>query len=327
MKRALLAAALALACSASRAADFTKDAIGTTGSNFLITDQGARGIAMGGAYSAVTNDAYSMYWNPAGLSRVPRTDASFEYTKSYEDISYQSAYVAQRINETGVLGLGWRYQDYGLVTNTDISGNTLGQFRPRDYVGEIGWGQSVFDLSDSEVDVTMGGTMRWIHSDYLLHSDGYSGDLGILSRFYTGPYTYDVSAVAQNMGIGQNFDQKRDTLPFRARLGGAMFVTHELLVSVEAIIPINNVVTGALGVEYTLQIDRNMKLAMRAGFNSLNIESLNVESAASCGLGLTVGNFTADYAFTPMGVLGDQIHHFSISFNLPNKASRRYRER
>src|SRR2546430_3760532 len=47
--------------------------------------------------------------------------------------------------------------------------------------------------------ISMGGTMRWMHSDYLAHADGYGGDLGLLARFYTGPYTYDVSAVVQNI--------------------------------------------------------------------------------------------------------------------------------
>ncbi|MBI3551399.1 MAG: PorV/PorQ family protein [Elusimicrobia bacterium] len=332
MRRQTILPALALAVALTpivgvRAADFTKDSIGTTGGDFLLMDLGARGIAMGGAYSAVTNDAYSLYWNPAGLTRVPRFSANFTYGKYFEDINYQSGAVAKRINDTGVFGAGFRYRDVGLVDNTDLSGNKLGEFRPRDYVAEIGWGQSVFDLSDSEVDVTMGGTVRWLHSDYLLQADGYGGDLGIQSRFYTGPYTYDVSLVAQNMGIGQNFDRKRDTMPFRMRLGGAMWLTRNLLLSLEGIMPINNVAHGALGVEYTVEAGRGIKLAMRAGFNSLTLESLNVESGASAGLGLSAANFSFDYSFSPMGLLGDQVHRFTISYNLPAKASRRYRER
>jgi hypothetical protein len=309
------------------AVDFTKDGIGTAGSDFLLEDQGARGIAMGGAFSAVTNDAYSLYWNPAGLNKVPRTSAAFMYSRYFENTNYQSAAIAQRVNDIGVAGIGWRFRDLGTVDNTDLNGNKLGQFRPRDYVVEGGWGQSIFDLSDSEVDVTMGIAARWIHSDYLLHADGYGGDIGIQSRFYTGPYTYDVAFVAQNLGVGQNFDAKRDSMPTRFRLGGAMYVTRNLLLSLESILPVNNIVQGALGLEYTMELERNVKLAMRAGFNSLNLESLNVESTASAGFGLSMGDLTFDYAFVPMGVLGDQVHRFSISFNLPAKASRRYRER
>ncbi len=311
----------------SPAGDFTKDAIGTTGSDFLLMDQGARGIAMGGAYSAVTNDAYSIYWNPAGLTKIPRFSADFMYSTYVEDISYQSGVAAQRISDTGVIAVGYRYRDIGNITNTDISANTLGTFHARDYVGELGWGQSILDLSDSEMDVSMGVVARWVHSDYLLHADGYGGDLGIQSRIYKGAYTYDLSIVAQNMGISQNFDQKRDSMPFRLRLGAAMFITRNLLVSAEAIVPINNVAQGALGGEYSFEVQKNIKLALRAGFNSLNLESLNVESTASGGFGITFGDFSFDYAFAPLGVLGNQVHRLSVSFNLPAKASRRYRER
>ena len=40
-------------------------------------------------------------------------------------------------------------------------------------VAEIGWGQSILDLSDNEADVRMGVVGRIIHSDYLLKADGF----------------------------------------------------------------------------------------------------------------------------------------------------------
>lgn len=327
--RRLLAAAV-LACAAcvrAGAADFTKDGIGTAGSDFLTMDQGARGVAMGGAFTSVTNDANSLYWNPAGLTKVPRMSATFMYSPYLADISYQSGAFARRMSDSGVIAAGYRFRDLGSIMNTDLAGREIGGFRPRDYVGEVGWGQNVFDLSDSEVDVTMGATLRWIHSDYLLHSDGYAGDLGIQSRFFIGPYSYDLAAVAQNMGVGQNFDHSRSNMPFRYRMGGSMYLMRNLLLAVDAILPVSNVAQGALGAEYTMEAARGIKLAFRTGFNSLTLESLNVESTLSAGVGLTFKDLSFDYAFAPMGVLGDAVHRMSISWNLPAKSSRRYRER
>ena len=319
--------ALLLLPNAAGALDFGRQGVGTAGAEFLNQDVGSRGIALGGAYSAVTNDVYSLYWNPAGLSKIPRLSAGFAYSRYVADINYQSGHVAGRINESGVLAGGFRYRDIGSIDHTDISGNTVGKFRPRDYVAEIGWGQSILDLSDSEVDVTMGVTGRWLHSDYMLHADGYGGDLGIQSRFYTTRYTYDVSFVAQNIGVGQKFDKTRDTLPFRAKLGGAVQIIKPLLLSVEAILPINNIVHGAAGAEYSLEASRDVKLAFRGGFNSLTIDSLGFQTAMSAGIGLKVGRMSFDYAFVPLGVLGADTHRFSVTFDLPAKASRRYRER
>lgn len=319
--------AVLLACAgAAQASDFTKNSIGTVGSQLLGIDVGARGIAMGGAYSAVTNDVYSIYWNPAGLARVPRTSASFVYTQYVADINFQSGAVATRVNDTAVIAGGFRYADYGAIQHTDISGNDLGKFTPRDYVLEGGWGQSVYDLSDSEVDVNIGVAGRWLHSDYIMHANAYVGDLGMTARFYHGNYAYDFSFVAQNMGIGQSFDQRRDTTPFRIRVGGAMQPARGLTLSIEAVSPSDNVTYGAAGVEYSAELSRTIRGALRGGFNSQTLEDLGVQTALSVGGGLSMGAFSVDYAFVPFGILGD-VHRVSLSWNLPAKTSRRYRER
>ena len=326
--RTILIAVLALVLSApARAMDFTRNAVGTAGSEFLNMDVGARGIAMGGAYSAVTNDAYSMYWNPAGLTRVPRLSATFTYARHVAGVNYQAAYLAKRLTDTSVIAGGWRYRDVGSIDHTDINGDTLGTFTPRDYVVEAGWAQSVLDLSDSEMDVTMGVVGRWMRSDYIEKASAFGGDLGIQSRFYTSRHTYDLSFVAQNMGSGQRFDKVRDTQPFRAKLGAAVAPIRPLTLSIEAILPVNNIVHGAAGAEYQLEITKEVKGAVRGGFNSLTVQSLGIASALNFGWGVALGNFSFDYAFAPMGVLGTDTHRISMSFNLPAKASRRYRER
>lgn len=328
--RLLLGWALLLGLSAppARANDFAQEAIGTAGSEFLLFDVGARGIGMGGAYTALTHDAYSLYWNPAGLTRVPRFSAAFMYAHYIAETNYQSAAIAQRVNDNSVIGAGWRYQDLGDVTQTDVSNNDVGKFHPRSYVGEVGWGQTLYDLSDSEMELAVGATGRWIHTDLIRHGDGFGGDLGIQSRFYAGTKIYDIGFTAQNMGRGQNFDRIRDTLPFRARLGGAAYPIRNLTVSLEAILPVNNAPHGAIGAEYLWEMGKNIKTMFRAGFNSLTVNTLGPFSAMSMGMGLSVSDFTVDYAFVPFGVLGTaDVHRISFSFNLPSKVSRRYRER
>jgi len=308
--------------------DFSSEAVGTTGSDFLLYDVGARGIGMGGAYTAVTNDAYSLYWNPAGLTKIPRASATFMYSHNVAQTSYQSASYAQRINETSVIAAGWRYQNLGSLSHTDISNTVLGSFQPRNYAAEAGWGQAIYDMSDSDVDMSVGATARWIHSDMLVHANAYGGDVGIQSRFYVGSYFYDIGFTAQNMGMGQKFDKIRDTLPFRARLGGAIYPIKPLIVSLEAIMPINNVPAGALGAEYTLDLQKNMQAMLRLGFNSSTVKSLGPFSAMSMGLGFKFSELSLDYAFVPFGVLGTgDVHRLSISFNLPTKNSKKYRQR
>lgn len=329
--RRLLAAAAVLALGACRAAaaasDFSASAAGTTGSEFLTFDVGARGIGMGGAYTAATNDVYSLYWNPAGLAKIPRVSAGMMYTRYVQDISYQSGSYAQRVNDNSVLAGGFRYQDIGDIPRTDISDQDLGTFRPRNYILELGWGQSVYDLSDSEVDIDIGVSGRWLRADLGAKADSYSGDLGLQSRFYGGSTIYDLAFAVQNIGVGAKFDKQRDSLPLKAKFGGALRPTKPLLLSLEAGLPINNAPYGAAGAEYTLEMPPALKTMARVGFNSQTLESLGTASSLSFGFGLSVSDLTFDYAFSPMGILGEQVHRFSITFNLPAKVSRRYRER
>jgi hypothetical protein len=221
-----------------------------------------------------------------------------------------------------------RYLDGGSIQQTDINAVSGGTFTPYSYVAELGWGQSIYDLSDSGMDVSMGVTARMIHTSLgVASANGFGGDFGLQSRFYTSAMTYDVGLTVQNLGTGQKFDQVRDTLPTRVKFGGAISPMKPLTLSLEAIAPIDDSPSGAFGVEYALQIERGVTGAARAGINTQNYQSLGAASVLSFGLGLKLTNFSFDYAFVPMGVLGTAAHRLSLSYNLPAKLSRSYRDR
>ena len=326
--RLLAAAALALSAFPAEASDFSNGAIGTAGSEFLLMDTSARGIAMGGAMSAVTDDSSSIYWNPAGLSRVPRLSTSFMHAQYVADITYEAASYAQRVNDAAVIGGGIRYLNGGSVPQTNISAVNTGTFNPYSYVAELGWGESIYDLSDSEMDISMGVAARAIKSNLgLASATGYGGDFGVQSRIYASAMTYDLGLAIQNLGSGQKFDQVRDTMPTRVRFGAAVKPYKPLTLSLEAIAPINDTPSGAFGVEYAVPLERGVDAAARAGINTLTYQSLGMASILSFGVGLKLANISFDYAFIPMGTLGTATHRLSLSYNLPAKISRRYRER
>ncbi len=323
----LLAALLALAAFPAAAADFTRASAGSTGSEFLLFDTSARGIAMGGAHVAATNDASAVYWNPAGLAQIPRMSATFMHSRYVADIAYSAAAGAARINDSSVLAAGVRYLDAGTIDRTDINGLTRGTFNPRAYVAELGWGQSIYDLSDSEMDVAVGVAVKAIRSEFGMTATGYGSDYGLQARFYTAAQTYDVGVAVQNLGMGQKFDKVRDSMPARLRIGGGMRPVKPLLLTAELLAPINNAPHGALGMEWQLERERTAKIALRGGFNTLTAQSLGFASGLTFGFGVGLSDLSFDYAFVPLGALGAQTHRLSISFNLPAKISRRYRER
>src|SRR5574341_2125680 len=67
-------AACALAAPAAAQDQGTQDNIsyGGTSGEFLLLGAGARGLALGGAYAALTTDVSALYYNPAGLAQMER---------------------------------------------------------------------------------------------------------------------------------------------------------------------------------------------------------------------------------------------------------------
>lgn len=324
--RALLALALLALPQPAAAGDFSRAAVGTAGSEFLLLDAGARGTAMGGAMTAATDDAFSLYWNPAGLTRIPRLSASLMHADYVAGITYSHLAYAQRVSEASVLGAGLRYLDAGAIDQTNANAAVIGTFRPRSYAAELGWAQAVDDLSDGEMDVTMGVTGRYLHSELGGETaGGYAGDIGVQSRLYAASRSYDVGLALQNLGQGQKLGATRDTLPARLRLGGAVRPLEGLTLALEAVAPANDAPFGAAGAEYAFEFADGLAAAARAGFSSETYESLGALSTLHFGFGVAASNLRFDYAFVPMGALGQQTHRLSVSWSLPAKASRRDR--
>ncbi|MBI4387024.1 MAG: PorV/PorQ family protein [Elusimicrobia bacterium] len=324
--KTILSLALLLAMRPAQAGDFGSDAVGTTGSEFLTIDAGARGVAMAGAYTAATDDAYSLYWNPAGLTKIPRASAVLMNTQYLAGINYYYAAYAQHFQD-GVIGGALRYLDFGTFAKTDINGNSQGSFHPRSFAYEVGYGRDIPDLSDGNREVSAGLTGRWFQSDMVAKAGGFAMDLGVQARDEKALYPFQYGLVVQNLGRGQKFDQVRDSLPMRVRMGAAVHWTPQFLLSLEAVTPASNEPYGAAGAEFLLGSDRTYHAALRAGVESQSLTGgLDGFRGFSLGLGLSDSRLSFDYAFAPYGPLGNT-HRFSMSYAFPDANSARYRQR
>lgn len=81
--------------------DITK--VGTTAAQFLKIGPGARALGMGGAYTAVSDDIYSVYYNPAGIARTSGGAAAFNHSEWLADMKYDFAAASVNIEDMGVL--------------------------------------------------------------------------------------------------------------------------------------------------------------------------------------------------------------------------------
>lgn len=78
--------------------------VGTTAAPFLKIGAGARAIGMGDAYTALADDIYAVYWNPAGLAKMNHSsEVSFNHAEWLADMTYDFAAAALNMGEFGVL--------------------------------------------------------------------------------------------------------------------------------------------------------------------------------------------------------------------------------
>ena len=104
------------------------------GFTFMKIGVGARPVAMGGAYTAVADDANALFWNPAGLALNSTPGGSVTIMKLLQSVSYASAGVAVPVGRRFAAGCAGAY-----LSTSDTRRNELGQ--------EIG----TFGLSDLAV--------------------------------------------------------------------------------------------------------------------------------------------------------------------------------
>ena len=72
---------------------------------FMAIDVSARAQAMGGAYSAMANDVYASFYNPAGLTGVRATQLAFTHTQQFiSSVNYDFLGFARPISDNKVIG-------------------------------------------------------------------------------------------------------------------------------------------------------------------------------------------------------------------------------
>ncbi|MEM9666654.1 MAG: PorV/PorQ family protein [Bacteroidota bacterium] len=91
--------------------------VGTTAASFLTLGAGARGTALGHAYTAIATGPDGLFWNPGGAARPYLGQyaggAFFSNHQWLADIEYNTAGVVIPVTTSGVLGLSLASLDYG----------------------------------------------------------------------------------------------------------------------------------------------------------------------------------------------------------------------
>lgn len=330
---ALLYAGSAFAQSGSTAAEDLQK-IGSGGGQFLKIGVGARATGMGGAYSGLSNDITSIYWNAAGIADVEGIAANFSYTQWFAGLSHN--FVAAS------LPVGEQYR--AAISITSFSS---GDIQQTTLTSPQGTG-TYYSLSDLAIGLTFGGkltdqfsfgfTGKYIQQQFSnLSSSGLVLDIGTMYRTdiqglrlgfsinnLGGEFQYTgqdlVQKTSQTNGLGQRpieteLVAKSYSLPLSFRAGLAADVIendemNKLVVAADFETFSDAPEQYAFGAEYTWNDFVSLRAGYRIGQRQLGV-------AAGAGLKYESGGFkgSLDYSVTPTEDFG-LMNRLSININM-----------
>ncbi len=103
--------------------------LGSSGANFLQIPVGAKPAGMAGAVVGNTQDASSVFWNPAGLVKINSVQAHFSYMKWFDLFDFNAASLAYNAEGYGVFALSMIvFSTDGIEITTEESPNGTGRF-------------------------------------------------------------------------------------------------------------------------------------------------------------------------------------------------------
>ena len=308
MKRFVTLALVALLLPAAANADFFEK-VGTFGAQFLEIGTSARATGMGSAYTAVADDASSVFWNPAGLVEVRGNEFHLSQVEWPADTNLSTAILAFNPSiMPGTFALSVRsfWLDPMLVRTPYLPEGTGETFD----AGSVGFG---FSYSRFWTDkFSAGFTLNYLHMGLAEEAvNTASFDFGVLYRI--GPRNLRLGMVIQNLGGKITFDELPAKMPTNFKIG-ASFHAYEtentkLLASAEFQHPSDNAERANFGVEWNVR----EQLFARLGYNK-NYDT----DALAWGFGVAmntgrVSKILFDYSMVDMTAL-HYVHRLSVTF-------------
>ncbi|KAF0140446.1 MAG: PorV/PorQ family protein [Ignavibacteriales bacterium] len=331
MKRINIIMIVLLAVTAITAQDVSKNVSkrGTTAAPFLGISQGARASAMGSAFVAVADDPTAIFWNPAGIARIPGGSVTFDHTSWIADLSYNYMAATYNLGNFGALGISFlsSSMDEMSVRTVDKPEGTGEMFKAQDVVFSVAY---AINLTDN---FSIGFNPKFImQSIWRTSASAFALDLGVM---YRTPFDGIMLAMSiQNFGTkmklngtsalvlydpdpnttGNNgkipayleTDEWELPLTFRVGLSYEPFRTemHSLVVAFDALHPSDDYESINAGMEYGF----SDMFFLRGGYKSLFLKDSEESFTVGAGIKQTFfGNvgIKVDYSYGDFGRLKD----------------------
>jgi len=257
---------------------------------------GARALSLGEGGAAASTGVESLFWTPAGVAEVAEPEFLLGHTSWVEGLNLEAAAAVVPLGEPGVIGMVGSWQTFGGIEERDAGGNLV----------------RTFSLTTASASAAFARPLS-SHA-FVGLSVGFRIQNGSVMNEKVVPFGLGVGWQLDNVRIGASAQGLLAPMPayqvsaaWRGRAAGLGF-----LVTGGAILRQGEDRAG-IGVESMV----GRILRVRVGYVlPLQKSDLRTFSNLGAGFGLTYRALGFDYAFLPLGDLG-QVHRIQMSLKLP----------
>jgi len=267
---------------------------------YLRVGVGARPLGMGGAFTAVANDAYATYWNPAGLVQLRSSQIGSMYAIMSLDRKYSFLSLAFPVSaflSFGMSGIDFRIDQ---IEARDRAENLVGTFG--DAENAFGFSLGIAPVKGFSI----GGNFKYLlHKLVNQNAAGYGFDAAVLIR----PSKFlSLGFLVQDLGSFLEWKTesgRREKFPLNARAGLALkLLDDRLLVSTDIVST-----EDSEGHFKSRQWHGGVEIwpmgffATRVGYN---------DQALTGGTSLKIPHMQVDYSFAADDIDASNIHRLSL---------------
>lgn len=198
---------------------------------FLRLGIGIRALSMGGAFTAISNDAAAVYWNPAGMglkNAVHRQGSLMYRSMSLDRRQVALAYTQHLSENGGGVGVALIHLGVDNIDGRDINGQRTGKLSDSENAIFFSFSPDIHER------VSLGLTMKFLlYSLAGQSARGFGGDIG----FLVNPVDpLSLGFIFRDVGTRISWDtaglfsrnvERRETLPRSFTLGAAYRFWHD----------------------------------------------------------------------------------------------------
>lgn len=292
-----------------------------------------RSAGMGHAYIAVSDDAYAIFANPAGLSYLAQSQLAAAYGTGLMDDTLSQVVYAHAGDSCNTWAVALRNYDLGCFEFVDFNGKSTPLRAQSDWLLDVGYACRLGNP------FRLGLTLKAMHSEVLerWHATTAAMDLGVTINPSAG---FRMDIATRNMGFPLSYSADsgdksglplkngtiRESLPVCLEMGVAVKPLrstlaapgHDLALAVSAMAELEKPVAYHAGLEYQLY----KIFALRAGYSFGDKSNSWATYAAGEDLeGLSVGAGVRCPVFANLPMNLDYSLQFSRALNYQHKAA------